>query len=349
MPIRAMRGPAELRRALAVWLTLLGASAAVFVLSLGVGSVGLSLAQVWHALAGTPPDGGAADTASAIVRELRLPRALAAFACGGLLALAGAVMQVLLRNPLAEPYVLGVSGGAATGALLAMLATAWPLWTVQAGAVGGALASMVLVATLARRDLLHPQVQGGHHEAGSRLLLTGVILAAGWGAIITLILSIAPEARLRGMLFWLTGDLGGTADYGVALGTLIVALAVAMPMARALNAILLGETVAQALGVRVGRVRLAAFMLASLSIAAAITTAGSIGFIGLVVPHLVRLAWGNDQRLLLPASALAGGALLMAADLIARTVIAPAQLPVGVITALLGVPTFLFLLLRRPR
>ncbi|TWG80261.1 iron complex transport system permease protein [Cupriavidus gilardii J11] len=323
MPIRAMGGPAELRRALAVWITLAGAGAAVFVLSLGVGSVGLSMAQVWHALAGGLADGG--------------------------LALAGAVMQVLLRNPLAEPYVLGVSGGAATGALLAMLASTWPLWTVQAGAAGGALASMVLVATLARRDLLHPQVQGGHHEAGSRLLLTGVILAAGWGAIITLILSIAPEARLRGMLFWLTGDLGGTADYGVALGTLFVAIAVAMPMARALNAMLLGETVAQALGVRVGRVRLAAFVLASLSIAAAITTAGSIGFIGLVVPHLVRLAWGNDQRLLLPASALAGGALLMAADLIARTVIAPAQLPVGVITALLGVPTFLFLLLGRPR
>lgn len=257
-------------------------------------------------------------------------------------------MQVLLRNPLAEPYVLGVSGGAATGALTAMLMM-WPLWTVQAGAAGGALFSMVLVATLARRDLLHPQVQGGHHEAGSRLLLTGVILAAGWGALITLILSVAPEARLRGMLFWLTGDLGGTASYGLALGALALAVLLAMPMARSLNAMLMGETVAQALGVRVGAVRLSVFVLASLAIAVAITSAGSIGFVGLVVPHLVRLAWGNDQRLMLPASALLGGTLLMAADLVARTVIAPAQLPVGVITALLGVPTFLFLLLRRPR
>jgi iron complex transport system permease protein len=257
-------------------------------------------------------------------------------------------MQVLLRNPLAEPYVLGVSGGASTGALLSMLLLA-PLWTVQASAAGGALLSMVLVATLARRDLLHPQVQGGHHEAGARLLLTGVILAAGWGAVITLILAIAPESGLRGMLFWLTGDLGGTAAYGAALTTLVIALLLVMPMARSLNVMLLGETVAQSLGVRVGRVRLATFLIASFAIAAAITTAGSIGFIGLVVPHIVRLAWGNDQRLLLPASVLLGGTLLMAADLIARTVVAPTQLPVGVITALLGVPTFLYLLLRRPR
>lgn len=340
---QTLRNAPEFRRALLVWLALAAAGAAVFGLSLAIGSVSLSGAEVWQALTG---DGQ--DTAAAIVRELRLPRAAAAFACGGLLALAGALMQVLLRNPLAEPYVLGVSGGAATGALTAMLMM-WPLWTVQAGAAFGAVFSMLLVAMLARRDLLHPQVQGGHHEAGSRLLLTGVILASGWGAIITLILSIAPEARLRGMLFWLTGDLGGTATYGLALGTLAALLALVMPMARSLNVLLLGETVAQALGVRVGRVRLLVFLLASVGIAVAITTAGSIGFVGLVIPHLVRLCWGNDQRLLLPASALLGGALLMAADLIARTVIAPAQLPVGVITALLGVPTFLFLLLRRPR
>lgn len=334
---------AEARRALAVWLVLALAGLAVFGLSLALGSVSLDAAQLWQALTATD-----AGMAGAIVRELRLPRSVAAFACGGLLALSGALMQVLLRNPLAEPYVLGVSGGAATGALLAMLLML-PLWTVQAGAAGGALLSMVLVASLARRDLLHPRVQGGHHEAGARLLLTGVILAAGWGALITLILAIAPESRLRGMLFWLTGDLGGTASYGAALATLAVALALAMPMARSLNVMLLGETVAQSLGVQVGRVRLATFLIASFAIAAAITTAGSIGFVGLVVPHMVRLAWGNDQRLLLPASVLLGGTLLMAADLIARTVIAPTQLPVGVITALLGVPTFLYLLLRRPR
>ncbi|CAM2927676.1 FecCD family ABC transporter permease [Cupriavidus taiwanensis] len=333
----------EFRRALAIWLVLALAALLAFALSLVLGSVALDARELWRALSGA--DDG---TAGAIVHELRLPRAAAAFACGGLLALSGALMQVLLRNPLAEPYVLGVSGGASTAALLAMLALA-PWWGVQAAAAIGALLAMVLVASLARRDLLHPQVQGGHREAGARLLLTGVILAAGWGAVITLILSVAPESRLRGMLFWLTGDLGGTASYGGALATLVAALLLAMPLARALNVMLLGETVAQSLGVRVGRVRLVTFMLASLCIAAAITTAGSIGFVGLVVPHLVRLAWGNDQRLLLPAATLLGGALLMAADLIARTVVAPAQLPVGVITGLLGVPTFLYLLLRRPR
>ncbi len=337
---------ADLRGGRGIGLTLAGAAVAVFLLSRALGSVTLSAPELWQAFAGA--DGADGGVAGAIVRDLRLPRAAAAFACGGLLALSGALMQVMLRNPLAEPYVLGISGGAATGALTAMLLLS-PFWVVQAGAAGGALCSMLLVATLARRDLLHPQVQGGHHEAGARLLLTGVILAAGWGAMITLILAIAPEARLRGMLFWLTGDLGGTSSYGPPLVTLVAVLLLAMPMARSLNIMLLGETVAQSLGVRVARVRPLTFLLASVSIAAAITTAGSIGFIGLVVPHLVRLAWGNDQRLLLPASVLLGGTLLMAADLIARTVIAPAQLPVGVITALLGVPTFLYLLLRRPR
>lgn len=342
MPAQRTSG---MRRALGIWTLLALAGLAAFVLSLAIGSAGLSLPQVWSALTGGA-DGG--DTAAAIVRELRLPRAAAAYCCGALLALSGALMQVLVRNPLAEPYVLGVSGGASTGALLAMLA-AWPLWTVQAGAALGALLSMALLAMLARRDLLHPHVQGGHHETGSRLLLTGVILAAGWGAIITLILSIAPEARLRGMLFWLTGDLSGTSSYGMALAALVAALGLAMPMARSLNVMLLGETVARALGVRAERVRLSVFLLASVAIGVSITTAGSIGFVGLVVPHLVRLACGNDQRLLLPASALLGGVLLTVADLIARTVIAPSQLPVGVITALLGVPTFLFLLLRRQR
>ena len=343
---RALRRP-TFRHALVLWLTLAAVAAIVFALSLALGSVRIGPADLWRALSGSDA-ATAATTAGAIVRDLRLPRAAAAFGCGGLLALSGALMQVLLRNPLAEPYVLGVSGGASVGALGAMLLVL-PLWAVQAGAAAGAFGSMVLVAALARRDLLQPQVQGGHHEAGARLLLTGVILAAGWGALITLILAIAPESDLRGMLFWLTGDLGGIESGVPAVAMLAVALLCAMPLARSLNVMLLGETVAQSLGVRVGRVRGLTFLLASLCVAVVITTAGSIGFVGLVVPHLIRLAWGNDQRLLLPAAALLGGALLMAADLIARTVIAPAQLPVGVITALLGVPTFLYLLLRRPR
>ncbi len=329
-------------RAWSIWLALAAAVSLALAASLALGSVRLDLPVVLRALTG---QGDA--LAASIVLDLRLPRAAAAFACGGLLALAGALMQVLLRNPLADPYVLGVSGGSAVGALLAMLLTLPWLW-VNVGAVGGALFAMLSVGWIARRDFRHGQAHAAVHEAGSRLLLTGVILAAGWGAIITLILTIAPDAQLRGMLFWLTGDLGGADRFGLALGVLFVMLFIILPVARHLNVMMMGDPVAQALGVPVARLRLHLYLVASLSTAAAVTTAGSIGFIGLLVPHMVRLAWGNDQRVLLPAAALLGGLLLMLADLLARTIIAPAQLPVGVITTLLGVPMFLYLLLRRP-
>jgi iron complex transport system permease protein len=181
------------------------------------------------------------------------------------------------------------------------------------------------------------------------LLLTGVIVAAGCGALVALMLSIAPETKLRGMLFWLMGDLGQSAQWWPPLICLVVALVLAMPFARELNLLARGMMQAQALGVAVNRLRYAIFFLASLATASSVTTAGSIGFVGLIVPHLVRLATGNDQRLLLPASVLAGGSLLVLADTLARTLIAPQQLPVGVLTALIGVPVFLFLLSRQPK
>ena len=196
-------------------------------------------------------------------------------------------------------------------------------------------------------------VFGLAHGDGSwtqtRLLLTGVIVAAGCGALVALMLSVAEEHKLRGMLFWLMGDLGQSARWWPPLLALAVALALAMPFARELNLLARGLLQARALGVAVDRLRYAIYLLASLATAASVTTAGSIGFVGLVVPHLVRLAIGNDQRLLLPASVLAGGSLLVLADTAARTVIAPQQLPVGVLTALIGVPVFLFLLSRQPR
>ncbi|MGN4153892.1 FecCD family ABC transporter permease, partial [Burkholderia gladioli] len=181
-----------------------------------------------------------------------------------------------------------------------------------------------------------------------RLLLTGVVVAAGWGALITLMLSIAPDSRLRGMVFWLAGDLGSAAPPWFALIALACALLAALPVAPQLNVLLRGELGAAALGVPVARLRLRLYLIASLAAAASVTTAGTIGFIGLVVPHGLRLAFGNDQRMLLPAAALAGGTAVMAADLVARTVIAPAQLPVGAMTALIGVPVFLWMLLRGP-
>ncbi|MDR0634940.1 MAG: iron ABC transporter permease [Azoarcus sp.] len=274
-----------------------------------------------------------------VVRELRLPRALACFACGGLLALAGTLMQVLLRNPLADPYILGISGGAAVGALGAVtlgLASPW----MDAGALGGALAAMLAVFGLAHGDGSWTQ---------TRLLLTGVIVAAGCGAVVTLMLALAPAAQVQSMLFWLMGDASGASRPWPALAVLGAGLAAALPFGRDLNVLAHGQLNALALGVDARRLRRGLYLLASVFTAAAVTLIGAVGFIGLVVPHLVRLVLGNDQRLLMPAAVLAGGALLTVADTLARTVLAPQQLPVGVLTVLLGVPVFLFLLARHSR
>ena len=326
-------GVATSGRRLAI-LALLAASAlAAFALALSVGSVSVDATAIVHAL-----KGDTAETSATIVRELRLPRAVAAFAVGALLALAGALMQVVLRNPLADPYILGISGGAAVGALGAMLIGAAALATPAA--LAGALASTLLVFGLAR---------SGADSAPwttTRLLLTGVVVAAGWGALIALMLTLAPDAQVKGMLFWLIGDLGGTTYALPAMLTLAVALVASMAFARDLNVLARGEDVAAALGVPVERTTFLLAALAALATAAAVTTAGSVGFVGLIVPHALRLVIGNDQRVLLPASALAGGTLLIVADTLARTVAAPIQLPVGVITALVGVPVFLALLSR---
>ena len=321
------------RRALLILTSLSLLTGLSIGLALSVGSLRIPLPDVLAALAGREVQG------IDVVLELRLPRALAGFACGGLLALAGALMQVLLRNPLADPYVLGISGGAGVGAMFAIL-LGLPVLGIDGLAFLGALSAMFIVFGLAHGDGSWTQ---------TRLLLTGVIVAAGCGALVALMLAIAPEHKLRGMLFWLMGDLGQSGQWWPPLLALGVALLLAMPFARELNLLARGMMQAQALGVAVNRLRYAIYLLASLATAASVTTAGSIGFVGLVVPHLVRLATGNDQRLLLPASVLAGGSLLVLADTLARTLIAPQQLPVGVLTALIGVPVFLFLLSRHQR
>ncbi len=327
-------------RAWRPWLLLALAAGAVAWLALASGSVWLPPDEVLRLL--FEPDAG---SASQVLHSLRLPRALAAFGVGGLLAVAGALMQVLLRNPLADPYVLGVSGGASVGALIALL-LAGAAWWIEAGAFAGALLSIVLVFALAQRDLSRVDTTS-RLDSAPRLLLTGVMLAALWSAVITVLLMLAPEARLRGMLFWLAGDLGGSEASLWPLIVLALLLLLSWPLARELNVLLRGAAGAQALGVQVVRLRRIVYVLASLATAVAVTAGGAIGFVGLVVPHALRLAIGNDQRTLLPACALAGGTLLLAADTIARTIVAPQQLPVGVITALLGVPTFIALLLHR--
>ncbi|HHJ18185.1 MAG TPA: iron ABC transporter permease [Gammaproteobacteria bacterium] len=268
--------------------------------------------------------------------ELRFPRSATAFMTGALLGIAGALMQVLLRNPLADPYILGISGGASTGALLAIMAGAGTL-VLQTSAFAGALLSILLVFSLAH---------GRGNWDTTRLLLTGVVLAAGWGAIISLLLAISPGTRVQGMLFWLMGDLG-FAQSPVPGGIVLLAVTLlAFMLSAALNLLAGGELRAASLGVDTGRLRVAIYLLASLATATAVTQAGNIGFIGLIAPHMLRLAGARDHRVLIPGVVLLGGTLLLFADGLSRLVIAPRQLPVGVLTALLGVPLFLYLLYR---
>lgn len=315
-----------------LWLALAGLLAMVVSVSLGSGPVNPADTVAVLTGAGTPLQ-------QTLILELRLPRTLSAFATGGLLAVAGALMQVLLRNPLADPYVLGLSGGAAVGALLAMLAGVAGV-LVSGSAFAGAMLATVLVFGLAR---------GQGSWTPSRLLLTGVVIASGWGALITLILAMAPASRLPGMLYWLMGDLSHAGSPWPALLVLVLVCLVLFPLGRTLNVLARGPMQAAALGVDVRPLEWLIYLLASVLTATAVTLAGSVGFVGLVVPHMLRLVLGNDQRLILPACALAGGTLLVLADALARVMIAPEQLPVGVITALLGVPTFLYLLYRSGR
>jgi iron complex transport system permease protein len=321
------------RRNLLLLLNLLLAGASLS-LSLMIGSVDIPPTEVWSHLLSN--DGSINDR---IVDQLRLPRVLTAFAVGGLLALAGALMQVLLRNPLGDPYVLGVSGGAATAVLTAMLLSLPSVWYTPAAAVG-ALFSTLLVFGLTR---------SGDDWHSDRLLLTGIVVAAGWSALISFVLSVSPASQLPGMLFWLMGDLADANKPGLPLTLLAVGLTLAFLRARDLNIATQGLLQAAALGIDTRRLRLELYFLAALLTAAAVTAAGAVGFVGLVTPHLIRRLGGYDHRVLLPAATLLGGSLLVLADTAARTLISPMQLPVGVLTAMIGVPVFLFLLHRRVR
>lgn len=299
--------------------------------SLATGSVNIDIEGLLSAL-----KEGKDSINYTLVMELRLPRALSAFVAGAMLALAGALMQVLLRNPLADPYVLGISGGAAVATLTAMLIGLTGIW-LTGSALAGAFLSMILVFTIAH---------GSGSWTPTRLLLTGVVIAAGWGALISFILAITPGTGIHGMLFWLMGDLSQSNMPVIGFVVLFFSIIASLPLARHLNILSRGDQQASALGVNVRSVRIMVYVLASLLTASAVTIAGSIGFVGLIIPHMLRLAAGSDYRMLLPATVLAGGTLLVVADLIARTLIAPQQLPTGVITALIGVPLFLFLLHR---
>ena len=299
------------------------------VAALASGSADIRLEEVLAALRGTAP-----ENIRSLIMDLRLPRALTAFSVGGLLAIAGVLMQVLLRNPLAEPYILGTSGGAAVAALIAMMLGLGSV-VVDLAAFGGAMAATILVFSIAH---------GTGSWAPARLLLTGVVLAAGFSAATTLLLALSPDQSLRGMLFWLMGDLSFAFDPGRTLALLAVLVTIGTAAARHLNVLARGELQAAIVGMSVAGFRYVLFAAASLATALAVTTVGVIGFIGLVVPHLVRLVAGSNHRVVVPAAALAGGSLLVIADTLARSILAPRQLPVGALTAAIGVPLFLILI-----
>lgn len=336
-PVQSQR-----QRAMLVIGALLLCAVASLLFSGMTGSIAVPLAEMPDALRQLAHG---ESTLAASLLELRAGRALTAFVTGGALALAGVMMQALLRNPLADPYVLGISAGASVGALLALLLMASAI-VVDMAALAGAVGVSMLLYLLARRDLR----SGLAAEGGtSMLLLTGVILSSACMALVTLMLSIAPEGRLRSMIFWMIGDLAGAPLRLAPWLVLGVALLYALRSARAMNVVALHAEAAATLGIRVGSLRKGLFFVSGVLTASAVTSAGSVGFVGLIVPHACRFAFGSDHRVLIPAAVLVGGSFLVLCDTLARTIIAPQQLPVGAITAIIGAPVFLYQLHRLRR
>jgi iron complex transport system permease protein len=269
--------------------------------------------------------------------QIRLPRILLAAAVGGSLATAGASYQALLRNPLAEPYLLGISNGAAVGTMIALVFFGGNEWSRPTLAFSGALIATFAVYRLAR---------GRAGATPERLILSGVIVTTFLSSVIVFVTTLMDATRIRSFTFWLLGDLSGTSKTLLPL-TITIAVLGALVLsfnARSLNLLMLGERDAFDLGVEVGRVRLLVFIVASLLVGSSVAASGSVGYVGLVVPHLARLSLGSDNRLSIPAAALGGAIFVMVADTLARTIIAPRELPVGAITALIGAPLFIYLL-----
>lgn len=308
------------------------AAIAAAVAGVAVGSVPLGPAEVWDGLihSGSPT--------SAIVRELRLPRVLLAFLVGGGLGVCGASLQALVRNPLADPYLLGLSGGAGLGAVLAIAARPSGAWAVPASAFAGALGAVALVYRLS--------VVGGRRLDPRVLLLAGVVVGSFAAAVMSAVIVLSDAAQLRNAFLWLLGGFAAASwqTLAVFVAYAIVPLVALLASARTLDLLALGDETAQHLGARVERSRRIVYLAASLLTAASVATCGIIGFVGLVVPHAVRRLWSPLHRALLPGAFLAGGAFLVIADTAARSVLRPVELPVGVVTALVGVPLFAVLL-----
>src|SRR5713226_3567135 len=331
-------GRATFGRTLLICVGLLLLLAVIFVIAALVGNQRLPLQNSLCALAGGS-NCGLSSEQQAILFDLRLPRILLAGAVGMCLASAGAGYQALLRNPLAEPYLLGISNGAAVGTMIALVFFGAHEWSRPVMAFAGALIATLVVYQLAR---------GRAGATPERLILAGVIVTTFLSSAIVFITTLMDATRIRSFTFWLLGDLSGTtmnllniAFIAAGVGVGILAL-----NARSLNLMMLGERDAFDLGVEVGRVRLIVFLAAGLLVGTSVASSGSVGYVGLVVPHLVRLSVGSDNRIAIPAAALSGAVFVVVADMLARTLIAPRELPVGAITALIGAPLFIYLLKR---
>lgn len=338
MTVATIKGRSTFSRTLFVCGALLFFLAVIFIVASAVGSQRLPLASSLCALTGRG-DCGLSSEQRAILFDIRVPRILLAGAVGMCLASAGAGYQALLRNPLAEPYLLGVSNGAAVGTMIALVFFGAHEWSRPLMAFAGALAATLVVYRLAR---------GRAGATPERLILAGVIVTTFLSSAIVFITTLMDATRIRSFTFWLLGDLSGTTTslLTVAFVSAGIGVAVLAMSARSLNLMMLGERDAFDLGVEVGRVRMTVFVFASLLVGASVASSGSVGYVGLVVPHLVRLSFGSDNRLVIPAAAIAGACFVIVADTLARTVIAPRELPVGALTALIGAPLFIYLLKR---
>jgi len=315
-----------LNRRLFTWFLLTVALLFALLLALSFGSERLSIFDL-------------SETQAAIFFDIRFPRVLLGACVGASLASAGASLQALLRNPLAEPYLLGVSNGAALGTMIAFVFFEQFVFARPLLAFAGAGLATFTVYQMARSRA------GMNVE---RLVLSGVIVTTFLSSIIVLLTSLLDAARLRGFTFWLLGDLSQATMNGfyMTLAGVVIGAIVLTSQARPLNLMMIGERDALDFGVEVGRVRMIVFAMASLLVGTAVAASGSVGYVGLIVPHLVRLAIGSDNRLVIPFSAIAGAIFVVLADTVARTAIAPRELPVGAVTALIGAPMFIYLLKR---
>lgn len=317
-----------------MWVSLLACLVAGFALSLWAGPLHIEPGEILRILTGA----STAPTESAVILRVRLPRALLAALVGASLASAGGAFQGLLRNPLADPYVLGVSGGAALGAVAAMALGVLAPLTVPAAAFVGALVALAVVYFVAQ----------AHRASPHALILSGVMVGSFASALLLFLLWLAPADPARAAIFWLAGDLSASSaeHFATAAAWAPVAFLILWLQAPALDLLTQGEEAAADMGLDVGRTRMILFAAGGALTASAVALAGLVGFVGLVVPHAVRILWGPAHRRLIPASALLGASFLLAADALSRVVLAPAEVPVGVITALVGAPFFLYLLRR---